>query len=170
MNLVFSVCHTHSTHPCERTVRQDERRAAARLKEKTDFAMDFLPFTSANMDAARKSPKRGRACLSRRLAREKAECPGCGKVLQVGTLAWAHKCGGPRAAPSDQVVEARLAKMVANATRKHAGRMARNRSRSRSATEPTPDATDASSPVSGTEVNDSACSADSVAGLPSSHC
>ena len=153
-------------------MRQDEHSAAARLKEKTDFAMDFLPFVSSKMDAARESPKRGRACLSRRLAREKAECPGCGKVLQVGTLAWAHRCNGPRAQHSDQVVEARLAKMVANATRKHAERMAttRDRSRSRSAAEPTSDATDASSPDSGTEVNDNACSADSVADLTSSHC
>ena len=152
-------------------MRQDEHSATANLKEKTDFAMDFLPFASSKMDVARKNPKRGRACLSRRLAREKAECLGCGKVLQVGTLAWAHTCNGPISQHSDQVVEARLAKMVANATRKHAERMAtRDRSRSRSAAEPTPDATDASSLESGAQVNNSACSADSVAGLPSSRC
>ena len=152
-------------------MRQDEHSAAARLKGKTDITMDFLPFASSKMDAANENPKRGRACLSRKLAREKAECLGCGKVLQVGTLAWAHRCNGPRAPHSDQVVEARLAKMVANATRKHAERMAtRNRSRSRNATEPTPDATDASLPESGKEVNDSACSADNELGLPSSSC
>ena len=153
-------------------MRQDEHSATANLKEKTDFAMDFLPFASSKMDVARKNPKRGRACLSRRLAREKAECLGCGKVLQVGTLAWAHTCNGPRAQHSDQVVEARLAKLVAHATRKHAERMAttRNRNRSRGAAEPTPYATDSSSLASVAEVNDSACSAYSVVDLTSIHC
>ena len=116
-------------------MRQDEHSATAILKEKTDFAMDFLPFASSKMDVARKNPKRGRACLSRRLAREKAECLDFGKILQLGTLAWAHTCSGARAQYSDQAVEARLAKMVANAIRNHAERMAttRDRSRSRSA-------------------------------------
>ena len=136
--------------------------------------MDFLPFTSVAMETATRSPKRGRPYLSRSLAREKATCPGCGKVLQVGTIAWSHKCSsGPKAPPSNQVIETHLAKMVANASRKHAERMAndvRQRSRSRGAAESTSETTDASSPGNGTEVNSSACSADKVADIPSNSC
>ena len=62
--------------------------------------------------------------LSRRLARVMTTCPGCQKALQVGTLAWTHKCKGSKQQPSEQVVRARSAKMVANATKKHGERMA----------------------------------------------
>lgn len=136
--------------------------------------MDFLPFASVAMSAAGQSPGQRQGYLSRRLAREKAACPGCGKVLQVGTLAWAHKCRGPKAPPSDQVVEARLVKMIANATRKHEGRMAnhtRTRSRSRGAAELPPDTNaDLSSPESGTEVGNSFRSADGEADHPGNSC
>ena len=75
--------------------------------------------------------------LSRRLARVKTACPGCQKTLQVGTLAWTHKCKSSKEQPSEHAVRERSAKMLANATRNHEERMAkhtnqRSRSRSRS--------------------------------------
>ncbi len=47
-------------------------------------------------------------CLSRRLAKE--QCPGCKKVLQVGTLAWSHRCRIRKNVPED-VKRERLQKM-----------------------------------------------------------
>ena len=49
-------------------------------------------------------------CLSRRLAKEKVQCPGCKKFLQVATLAWRHKCKVPKHIPED-VVQQRLQHM-----------------------------------------------------------
>ena len=112
-----------------------------------------------------------RTYLSRTLAREKAVCPGCQKTLQVGTLAWAHKCKRPKQQPSDMVVHERLVKMVANATKKHEERMVNHTmGRSRSRSQPRrahSDASDssysaASSPASRGTV-DSASSADTFA-------
>ena len=48
--------------------------------------------------------------LSRRLAKEKTTCPGCHKTMQVGTLAWSHKCRVTRPVPED-VVQLRLDRM-----------------------------------------------------------
>ena len=48
--------------------------------------------------------------LSRRLAKEKTTCPGCHKSLQVGTLAWSHKCRIVKPIPED-VVQQRLGRM-----------------------------------------------------------
>jgi predicted Fe-S protein YdhL (DUF1289 family) len=49
-------------------------------------------------------------CLSRRLAKEKTQCPGCKKVLQEGTLAWSHRCKVQKNVP-EEVVRQRLQKM-----------------------------------------------------------
>jgi len=46
--------------------------------------------------------------LSRRLAKERVDCPGCGKNLRVSTLAWVHHCKRPS---SDATIQAKLAKM-----------------------------------------------------------
>ena len=48
--------------------------------------------------------------LSRRLAKEKTTCPGCHKTMQVGTLAWSHKCRVVKPIPDD-VVQQRLDRM-----------------------------------------------------------
>ena len=48
--------------------------------------------------------------LSRRLAKEKTTCPGCHKTMQVGTLAWSHKCRVVKPVPED-VVQLRLDRM-----------------------------------------------------------
>lgn len=52
--------------------------------------------------------------LSRRLAKERTQCPCCGKSLQVGTLAWSHRCSIPKPVP-EHVVQQRLDRMQANA-------------------------------------------------------
>ena len=39
--------------------------------------------------------------LSRQLSKEKTQCPGCGKTLQVGTLAWSHRCRVSKRLPDD---------------------------------------------------------------------
>ena len=49
--------------------------------------------------------------LSRRLAKEKTACPVCNKAMQVGTLAWSHKCKVAKAVP-EHVVQERLDKML----------------------------------------------------------
>ena len=45
--------------------------------------------------------------LSRRLAKEKTTCPGCHKTMQVGTLAWSHKCRVVKPIP-ENIVQQRL--------------------------------------------------------------
>ena len=59
--------------------------------------------------------------LSRRLAKEKTQCPECNKILQVGTLAWSHRCKVQKSLPED-VVQQRLEKMrkeAAKSFKKH---------------------------------------------------
>ena len=55
-------------------------------------------------------PEMTHAYLSRRLAKETADCPQCGKTMRISTLAWSHKCKMSHP-PSEAVVRARLAKM-----------------------------------------------------------
>ena len=102
---------------------------------------DTLPISAATTPVQSQASKDAEDCemksdyLSRRLARVMTTCPGCQKSLQVGTLAWTHKCKGSKQQPSEKVVHERSAKMVANATKRHGERMAKNskeRSRSRS--------------------------------------
>ena len=62
-------------------------------------------------------------CLSRRLAKEKTQCPGCNKILQVGTLAWSHRCRVQKNIPDD-VVQQRLQKMRDEAARSFKRRQA----------------------------------------------
>ena len=52
--------------------------------------------------------------LSRRLAKEKTTCPGCNKAMQVGTLAWSHKCHVAKPV-TEHVLQERLDKMLHNA-------------------------------------------------------
>ena len=54
--------------------------------------------------------------LSRRLAKEKTACPGCGKTMQLGTLAWSHKCCVAKPV-SEGYVQQRLGRMQENAMR-----------------------------------------------------
>ena len=61
--------------------------------------------------------------LSRRLAKEKVECPGCGKWLQIGTLAWSHHCKASKP-PSDDAVQRRRDRMKAMAVKSFQRRMA----------------------------------------------
>ena len=63
--------------------------------------------------------------LSRRLAKEKTTCPGYNKAMQVGTLAWSHKCRVAKAVP-EHVVQERLDKMLHNAHKSFQQRQARN--------------------------------------------
>jgi hypothetical protein len=63
--------------------------------------------------------------LSRRLAKEKTVCPGCQKTLQLGTLAWSHRCRVVKAVP-DHVVHERLDKMLHDAHKSFQRRQARN--------------------------------------------
>lgn len=64
------------------------------------------------------------AYLSRRLAREKTVCPACNKKMQVGTLAWSHKCRVVKQVPHD-VVQDRLDRMRENAIAKFQKRQGR---------------------------------------------
>ena len=61
--------------------------------------------------------------LSRRLAKEKAACPGCNKAMQVGTLAWSHKCHVAKPV-SEGYVQHRLGRMRENAMRSFQNRQA----------------------------------------------
>ena len=45
--------------------------------------------------------------LSRRLAKERIDCPGCGKNLSVASLAWSHKCK----TASETAIQTKLTKM-----------------------------------------------------------
>ena len=62
--------------------------------------------------------------LSRRLAKEKTACPVCNKAMQVGTLAWSHKCKVAKAVP-EHVLQARLDKMLHNAHKSFQNRQER---------------------------------------------
>ena len=39
--------------------------------------------------------------LSRQLPKEKTQYPGCGKTLQLATLAWSHRCRVSKRLPDD---------------------------------------------------------------------
>ena len=62
--------------------------------------------------------------LSRRLAKERTTCPSCKKALQVGTLAWSHKCRVAKPLP-DHVVQCRLDKQREMAVKSFQQRMAK---------------------------------------------
>jgi hypothetical protein len=62
--------------------------------------------------------------LSRRLAKEKTQCPGCSKVLQVGTLAWAHRCRVAKKQVPEEVAQQRLEKMREEAVKSFRKRQA----------------------------------------------
>ena len=61
--------------------------------------------------------------LSRRLAKEKTTCPGCNKAMQVGTLAWSHKCQVAKPV-CEGYVQQRLGRMRENAMRSFQNRQA----------------------------------------------
>jgi len=61
--------------------------------------------------------------LSRRLAKEKTQCPDCKKLLQVGTLAWYHRCRVAKHVP-EEVVQHRLEKMREEAAKSFRKRQA----------------------------------------------
>jgi hypothetical protein len=63
--------------------------------------------------------------LSRRLAKEKTTCPGCHKTMQVGTLAWSHRCRVVKSVP-EHVVQERLDQMLQNAHKSFQQRQTRN--------------------------------------------
>ena len=80
------------------------RRAWAKLPEQHKMSIDTLQSMS-DSGAKMKSQY-----LSRRLAKEKTQCPGCNKILQVGTLAWSHRCRVAKHVP-EEVAQQRLEKM-----------------------------------------------------------
>ena len=57
--------------------------------------------------------------LSRILAKERIDCPGCGKNLRVSTLAWAHHCKRP---VSEATIHAKIAKMRGKAVERFENR------------------------------------------------
>ena len=61
--------------------------------------------------------------LSRRLAKEKTTCPGCNKAMQVGTLAWSHKCHVAKPV-CEGYVQQRLGRMRENAMKSFQNRQA----------------------------------------------
>ena len=61
--------------------------------------------------------------LSRRLAKQKVECPRCNKLLQISTLAYSHKCRRAKPVP-DHVVQCKVAQMRHSATNNFHHRMA----------------------------------------------
>ena len=61
--------------------------------------------------------------LSRRLAKQKVECPRCKKMLQISTLAYSHKCRRAKPIP-DHVVQCKVAEMRHAATNNFHHRMA----------------------------------------------
>eukprot|EP00969_Alexandrium_andersonii_P135878 6011091-Alexandrium_andersonii.AAC.1 len=64
--------------------------------------------------------------ISRRLQRQTVLCPGgCGKTLQLASLAYSHQCKCPRLDPPAEVVEERLRKMAARAAENFARRAAK---------------------------------------------
>ena len=67
--------------------------------------MTTCSISPSDTEQAIMSPK---VYLSRRLAKERVDCPGCGKNLRVSTLAWVHHCKRPS---SDATIQAKLAKM-----------------------------------------------------------
>ena len=78
----------------------------------------YTPSTIDPMGEAREKKRSRRHLLSRKLGREKIMCPGwCGKLLQLSTIQYAHKCKAPRSPPSEREVTERLEKMRARATR-----------------------------------------------------
>ena len=54
-----------------------------------------------------------RVFLSRRLAKERVDCPNCGKNLTLATLSWSHKCK----ASADAKFQTKLAEMHERAHR-----------------------------------------------------
>jgi len=65
--------------------------------------------------------------VSRRLQRQTVLCPGgCGKTLQLASLAYSHACKRPRPDPPAEVVEERLRKMAARAAEKFERRAAKH--------------------------------------------
>jgi hypothetical protein len=77
-----------------------------------------IPALSDSRDIMTKAPY-----LSRRLAKEKTTCPGCNKAMQVGTLAWSHKCHVAKPV-SEGYVQQRLGRMRENAMRSFQNRQA----------------------------------------------
>ena len=69
-----------------------------------------------------KMPQPRRTYLSRRLVKEKADCPQCGKTMRISTLAWSHVCKGSHHT-SEAVVQTRLAKMHEKAVQSFQQRM-----------------------------------------------
>ena len=61
--------------------------------------------------------------LSRRLAKQKVECPRCKKMLQISTLAYSHKCRRTKPIP-DHLVQCKVAQMRHAATNNFHHRMA----------------------------------------------
>ena len=57
--------------------------------------------------------------LSRILAKERVDCPGCGKNLRVSTLAWAHHC---KRLASEATIHAKLTKMRGMAVKRFENR------------------------------------------------
>ena len=66
--------------------------------------MTTCSISPSDAEQAIMSPK---VYLSRRLAKERVDCPGCGKNLRVSTLAWGHHCKRPS---SEATIQAKLAK------------------------------------------------------------
>jgi hypothetical protein len=54
-----------------------------------------------------------REFLSRRLAKERVDCPNCGKNLTLATLSWSHRCK----ASADAKFQTKLAEMHGRAHR-----------------------------------------------------
>ena len=54
-----------------------------------------------------------RVFLSRRLAKERVDCPNCGKNLTLATLSWSHKCK----VSTDAKFQTKLAEMHGRAHR-----------------------------------------------------
>jgi hypothetical protein len=58
-----------------------------------DVQMTEVPMTDVQMAEVPMPGAPGRAEFpSRRLARERVDCPQCGKDLTIATLAWSHRC------------------------------------------------------------------------------
>ena len=77
-----------------------------------------------------------RVFLSRRLAKERVDCPNCGKHLTLATLSWSHKCK----VSADAKFQTKLAEMHERANRSFQNRNQPTSNPMDDATDPTVDA------------------------------
>ena len=101
-----------------RLVMQCGHLACRKLPDQHKMSVDTPPYVSDS------GVKMKTQYLSRRLAKEKTQCPGCSKILQVGTLAWSHRCRVAKKQVSEEVALQRLEKMREEAVKSFRKRQA----------------------------------------------